>query len=304
LANICVSLVESPSKISGKGTSFHLTIPYKIARQELIQQPKGTPVLTNRNHFEGSCILVAEDNQINQSLLKHLFENWNLQFDMVTNGKEAIEQLQLNPNKYSLVLMDIQMPGMDGYTCTRQIRETLQSGIPIIAMTAHAFAGEREKCVAFGMNDYISKPIREETLHQLITRFTNVPDTEAGKADSSSIIADNGYQFIDLTYMKEVSAGNIEYEKTVTEQFMEAVPEDVAALQKAWQQNDTATLRQVAHNMKTTVSVMGLNELLQPQLDALEYEDLTEDKFKQQLQALSSVLSAAVEEAKLFYASL
>jgi len=287
----------------GKGTRFHITIPYKIAAQEATHHYLEASTLVNINNFDAVCILVAEDNEINQSLIKHLFKSWNLAFDMVSNGKEAIDKLKLNPNKYGLILMDIQMPEMDGYTASEEVRHTLKSSIPIIAMTAHAFAGEREKCLSYGMNEYVSKPIREEQLYNLITRFTIINTTDKRQTNTTLNTYNNTYQYINLQYMKDVSGGNIEYEKTVTAQFIEAIPEDLAALKKAWEQNDMTTLRQLAHNMKTTVSVMGLNEILQPHLDTIEYEKLTEKIFLQQLESITSILNEAIKEADIFYAS-
>ena len=114
--------------------------------------------------------------------MKHLFKNWQLKFDLANNGKEAIDKLQLN--KYDLILMDIQMPEMDGYSATREIRGKLKLTTPIIAMTAHALAGEREKCLSYGMNEYISKPIREEQLHRLISQFTHIKYSPASKKET------------------------------------------------------------------------------------------------------------------------
>ena len=88
-------------------------------------------------------------------------------------AREAIDKLRTK--KYELILMDIQMPEMDGYTATQEIRGNLKLNTPIIAMTAHALAGEREKCLSYGMNEYISKPIREDQLHKLIAQFTHIP---------------------------------------------------------------------------------------------------------------------------------
>src|SRR3979490_2947997 len=102
-------------------------------------------------------ILVVEDNEMNQNLLRHLLKQWKLSFDIVNNGIEALDMLKTR--KYHLVLMDIQMPLMDGYTATQEIRLKLKLDTPIVAMTAHAFAGEREKCLSYGMDEYISKPI-------------------------------------------------------------------------------------------------------------------------------------------------
>ena len=214
-----------------------------------------------------------EDNVINQSLIKHLFKNWKLNYDLAVNGQEALEKLQAQ--KYMLILMDIQMPVMDGYSTTKEIRQTLKLKTPIIAMTAHALAGEREKCLQYGMDDYISKPLRENQLHQLINQYTK------GDFDSTILTSPpdpHHYRFIKLQYMKEISSGNKEYEKLVTEQFIEAIQEELTALETAWNEGDIKKMQHVAHNMKTTVSVMGLYKSLQNYLDALENEEINEAK--------------------------
>ena len=286
----------------GKGTTFRLMIPYKISTQDFGNIASAENNITVESNFENRLILVAEDNEINQSLITHLFKSWDLKFEMVSNGQEAIKKLQLK--KYDLILMDIQMPEMDGYTATQEIRKKLKLDTPIIAMTAHALAGEREKCLSYGMNEYISKPLREEQLHNLIARFTQIEYTDGLHKKTVANHANSAYQFIDLQYMKEVSAGNTEYEKTVTGQFIEAIPGDLAALENAWQQNDINSLRQLAHNLKTTVSVMGLNEVLQLHLDSLEYENLDKEGFMKHFHLVKSICEASAEEAEQFLATL
>jgi signal transduction histidine kinase/CheY-like chemotaxis protein len=286
----------------GKGTSFKLMIPYKISEDKVISNPSVDNSLITESNFENVCVLVAEDNEINQSFIKHLFKAWGLNYDLAHNGVGAIEKLRLK--KYDLVLMDIQMPDMDGYTATQEMRGKLKLNTPIIAMTAHALAGEREKCLSYGMNEYISKPIREEQLHKLIAQFTAVKTpVNLNKKETISISA-NGYKYIDLQYMKEVSRGNKEYEKAVTGQFIEAIPGDLEALEKAWNNSNINDLRQLAHNMKTTISVMGLNEILQPFLDPLEYENLDEESFKNKFISLKLICETSLEEAKQFLATI
>src|SRR3977135_2681156 len=124
----------------------------------------------------------------------------------------------LKAGKYHLVLMDIQMPGMDGYSAAEEIRLKLKLDIPIIAMTAHAFAGEREKCLSYGMNEYIAKPINERELFRFITQFTGTRDAWPGLKKNINNEAPAAYQFINLQYMREISEGDKEYERTVTEQ--------------------------------------------------------------------------------------
>jgi signal transduction histidine kinase/CheY-like chemotaxis protein len=283
-----------------KGTEFRLTIPYKISKAKAISnapRENNSPVQSN---FGGICVLAAEDNEINQSLLKHLFKSWKLNYELASNGREAIEKLR--EKKYDLILMDIQMPERDGYSTTQEIRNVLKLDTPIIAMTAHAMPGEREKCLSYGMNEYIPKPINEEHLLRLISQFTNTTTPEVVQNEAPPN-ADH-YKYINLQYMKEVSLGNVEYEKAVTEQFLENIPAELTMVEKAWQHNHISDLRQRAHNMKTTVSVMGLNEVLQPYLDSLEYENLDEDSFIKKFSSVKLICEAAVEEAKRFAATI
>ena len=294
--------VVTVESVFGKGTTFKIIIPYTISSQEFDKTQFSSRQTFIQSNFKNICVLVAEDNEINQSFIRHLFKTWQLNFDLVINGKQALEMLAVK--KYSLILMDIQMPEMDGYTASQQIRKKLKLDIPIIAMTAHALNGEREKCLSFGMNEYISKPIREELLHQLITQFTQVEPSVISAKQQTQIIDAVNYKFINLQYMKEVSNGNFEYEKTVTEQFIEIIPNDLLALENAWQQHNIKKLKQLAHNMKTSVSVMGLNKVLEPYLHELEYEDLTDNSFNTNFTSLRTVCEASVEEAKHFYNQL
>jgi len=286
--------------LPGEGTTFRLMIPYKKL-SALVPEQDASIADTRQINFDDVSILVVEDNVINQTLLQHLFKNWRLEFDLAKNGKEAIDKLQIK--KYNLILMDIQMPEMDGYSCSLEIRYSLNLNTPIIAMTAHAMTGEREKCLSYGMNDYISKPIKEIELYNLIAAHTHAMN-DIMKEESVKKITPDVYSYIDLQYMKEVSQGNIDYEKTVTEQFIDAIPSDLSTIEKAWHNNEINQLRKIAHNMKTSISVMGLNETLRLCLDALEYNDLTKEQFGNQFFYLQFICNAAMEEAKHFKASL
>jgi hypothetical protein len=151
-------------------------------------------------------------------------------------------------------------------------------------------------------NDYISKPIREAQLHQLITQYTQI--TISDVLHSEPVVLSGDYKYINLQYMKEISGGNMEYEKTVTEQFIEAIPEDLLAIKKAWRNKHISDLRQLAHNMRTTVSVMGLNEVLQPYLDAIEYDELSEKSFSKCFQSIELICTASVDEARQFHKTI
>lgn len=279
------------------GSTFYVTIPYKLAQEPV-------PADETEKHFNSTginaSILVVEDNEINQSLIRHLFNSWQLGYVLAANGKEAIDLLK--HQSFDLILMDIQMPQMDGYTTTQLIRNELHLQTPVIAMTAHAVAGEKEKCIAAGMNDYISKPIREEQLHEIISMYTSVP--EVSKKPAEKNITDDVYKYIKLGYMKEISAGNLEYELAVTEQFLEILPESLTELNNAFSAKDYEQMKKTAHDLKTSVSIMGLTPLLENTLHQIEYTSANDSKLKENIEETILVCNHALEEARSFYASL
>ncbi|MES2387784.1 MAG: ATP-binding protein [Bacteroidota bacterium] len=143
------------------GSSFVFTLPYKKPASRV----KTGPGLSNGKKsggIEGLRVLLAEDNLMNQKLVMRLLKSHSCECQVVENGHKAIEKLLTNP--FDIVLMDIQMPEMDGYEATRIIRQDIKSAIPIIAFSAHAIVSEREKCLSLGMNDYVSKPFNPEEL--------------------------------------------------------------------------------------------------------------------------------------------
>jgi CheY-like chemotaxis protein len=113
-------------------------------------------------------ILVAEDNYINQKLMEKLIQSKGWECKLVGDGSEVVKELK--SSSYDMVLMDISMPDMDGYTATQLIRE-FDKNIPVIGITANAIVGFREKCIDSGMNDYISKPFRKEILFEMINKY-------------------------------------------------------------------------------------------------------------------------------------
>lgn len=264
----------------GLGTVFHLVIPYAVALEQVaLTTTTGSP----DTPVTGAHLLVVDDNAMNRDLMKHLLKSRGLSFTIVSNGQEAIDQLRRN--KYDMVLMDIQMPEMDGYTATRQIRENLGLDIPIIAMTAHAMAGERERCLSHGMNEHLSKPIREQELFRMIALF-------------------KPYQYIKLDYLRQLSQGNAEFDRSMTTQFLSDTASDLETMAAAVAANDILQLNRIAHNMKTNVSIMGLTDRLQPILDALEFVRKGDTSITTHFDNLKRICEAALAEARTFYQSL
>lgn len=165
--------IEIHSKLGG-GSTFTVRIPMRIATEEEAQ-PKRADDQMNNKSLQGKRILLAEDNDLNAEIAIELLSEEGLIIERAENGVICVEMLEKSkPDYYDLILMDIQMPVMDGYTATQKIRkldETLKADIPIIAMTANAFAEDREKALAVGMNEHIAKPIDMNTLIPVLQRY-------------------------------------------------------------------------------------------------------------------------------------
>lgn len=117
--------------------------------------------------MENISILLVEDNKLNQRLMESSLKRFGFTIEVANNGLEAVEMYQSNPGKYDLIIMDIMMPVMDGLEATRQIRifeQKKKFRIPIIALTANTFNADRERCMSYGMDEYIAKPLNMEKL--------------------------------------------------------------------------------------------------------------------------------------------
>jgi PAS domain S-box-containing protein len=156
--------------VEGQGSVFSFQLTYGYTSAEGGVSPVGVAVaLADYNQcLAGKRFLVAEDNEVNQQLVEHVLRRGGGVVQLAGNGEEAIRYLTLGENNYDLIIMDLQMPVMDGYTATQRIRGDLQLEIPIIAMTATALIGEQVRCFEVGMNDYMTKPFEFSDLYRRI----------------------------------------------------------------------------------------------------------------------------------------
>jgi two-component system sensor histidine kinase/response regulator len=196
-------------------------------------------------------ILLAEDNPVNQEVAAAMLRKRGHKVDVVSNGVEAVAAVTRAP--YDLVLMDIQMPEMDGFEATRRIREGAAAHVSIIALTAHALTGERERCLANGMNGYLSKPFRAHDLFAIVESIGE--ESEASTTTESEIPA----PAVDLEAFRRSmrEAGAEEAVDAILELFAQTAPERVAALNAAMESGDAKAIANAAHAFKSPSSAIG-----------------------------------------------
>ncbi len=215
-------------------------------------------------------ILLVEDNLLNIKLVSILFSQNDLILEVAENGMEAIEKLKAR--HYDIILMDIEMPVMNGYEATRVIRQELKNNIPIIAMTAHAQAGEREKCLQIGMNDYLGKPVDEALLLRAIYNLTREFVTAGDEAvtaisDRSSLGAG---KVCNLDYLIQSTRGNTSIMNSIIQVFLEETPVVLSALYDAIEKINYPAISDIAHKLRTSFSILGIT-MLEPVFDEMQY---------------------------------
>ncbi|HEY1034724.1 MAG TPA: ATP-binding protein [Pseudoxanthomonas sp.] len=209
-------------------------------------------------------VLLVEDNPVNLMVAQRLLQVLGVDCDAAGNGQAALEKL--DGGDYDLVLMDCQMPVLDGYAATRRWREIeqergLERRLPIVAMTANAMAGDRQKCLDAGMDDYLAKPVTRAELEQCVTRWKSsnlaVPDTlppAAQMAERSPPVLDGGV----LGELREVLGPEVDRIVTV---YLEDAPRLIAQLERAVASNDPIALRVAAHTLKSSSANVGATTL-------------------------------------------
>jgi CheY-like chemotaxis protein/HPt (histidine-containing phosphotransfer) domain-containing protein len=195
-------------------------------------------------------ILVAEDTPFNQKYIRRLLDSWGCRSSLVNTGRQAIEAL--TRQAFDLVLMDVQMPEMDGLTATTRIREMeRETGrhVPIIAMTAHAMKGDRERCLDAGMDDYVSKPISSTTLLDAIYRVVPAPSAPdaADRHTEPPEAAEGGG---DMAALLDAFNGDAAFFKDVADMFISDYPPMIDAVEQAIREEDGERLSRTAHALK------------------------------------------------------
>lgn len=258
------------------GSTFTFSLPFGLQQPAGEERPPASAPAAvvalplDTDELSGLKVLLAEDNEINQLLIRTVLEGWGLHLDIVANGLEALERFARQ--SYDLILMDMQMPKMNGYEAIQRIRETETpqlAHIPIVALTAHATPGEVEKCLAAGADAYVSKPfdpkLLYQTMYRLISRSTAVSDEHPGMAPS-----------FDMEAVLAIAGDSKDFVAEVLAMYM-TTPVAVAQIQQQAQAGDITGLQQSLPELYDSVLVITaqpLQHILEHMLEALQTQNL------------------------------
>jgi CheY-like chemotaxis protein len=204
-------------------------------------------------------VLLVEDNAVNRRVAQHQLQKLGCHVGIATNGAEAVAAWEAR--EWHLVLMDCQMPVMDGFAATRAIREREPPGrrTPIVALTAHAIQGDREHCLAAGMDDYLTKPFAPAALRDIVERWTAEPadapgadaaPTPAAEATPAAAAMADARPPVDLAALEEMTGGDVDFVRELIDVFVEAGDRELAGLVAALAADDLAAVRRHAHSLK------------------------------------------------------
>lgn len=245
------------SSRKGEGTTITLTIPFELGAESDIPQTKGKVI--DSSILRNKKILLVEDNEMNRLVATTLLENYGVITEEVHNGAEAVQALK--SRYYDLVLMDVQMPVLNGLDATAIIRQEINQFVPIIALTANAIKGEAEKCLKAGMNDYISKPFEEEELINAIARWLGDRPETFNTLQSSAMESKPAAPLYDLKKLENIAQNNRAFVVKMINLFCRQAPGDVTEIEMALRKQDLNTVRSVAHRMKPSIDNMGIESL-------------------------------------------
>ncbi|MCL4481934.1 MAG: ATP-binding protein, partial [Bacteroidetes bacterium] len=236
-----------------EGSTFGFVLSFQKTKAEA---ESDTDVLELDTDVKNIKVLVVEDIALNQLLMRTLLDEFGFGCEVASNGKIAIEKLQ--SNSFDIILMDLQMPEMNGFEATEYIRNTLHSTIPIIALTADVTTADLAKCRSVGMNDYIAKPVDEKVLYHKIIGSVKKPfivDEEKEKGDSTTQII----KYTDLDYLIKRTKSNPILMMEMISLYLEQTPPLISAMKQSWKEKDWNSLYAAVHKIIPSFAIMGIS---------------------------------------------
>lgn len=242
--------IDVISKIE-EGSTFSFILPFEKTNiaAEII-----TEIIELDTNVKNMKILVVEDIPLNQLLMKTLLDDFGFECDITANGRLALEKLR--ENTYDIILMDLQMPEMNGFEATQYIRKTMNSKIPIIALTADVTTVDLAKCKAVGMDDYIAKPVDERLLYSKLVGLVKPKTDEAvlDAIDDTTIL-----KYINLKYLNDRTKSNPRLMEEMILLYLEQTPTLIRSMKKSFEDKDWHLLQASAHKMIPSFVIIGIS---------------------------------------------
>jgi PAS domain S-box-containing protein len=256
------------------GTTITLSLPLKIGTQRILEKKRA--VKSDTSNISNKKILLVEDNELNRLLAYTILTQYGAQVTTAGNGAIAIEQMR--KNNFDIVLMDVQMPVMDGVSATTIIRKEINTQIPIIALTANAIKGKKEQYLEAGMNDYITKPYDEEKMIAVIANWLHKSAKETVQPAPAIIEtiappATPEEPLFDIKKLISIGGNNPDFVTQMLSLFVTDVPQSVQKIKEAYHNNDFKTVKYLAHRVRPSIINMCINSIKE---ETIQIEKLAE----------------------------
>ncbi|NBB20171.1 PAS domain S-box protein [Runella sp. CRIBMP] len=273
----------------GKGTTFTFMLPFQKSDIEAI--PDTFEIQAVSSDLLGCKVLVAEDNIMNQKYISSLLNKWNIEFIIASDGRKAVEQAL--KQRFDIILMDIQMPNMDGYEATINIRNTKNPNqhTPIVALTASAMLDQKNKTILVGMEDFVTKPFAPNQLLGILKRYVKIDVS----GQNPETLGNLSLQ-LDHTRLQEMYGDDKAYAADMFQTFLADVLPNFPVIQDLILQNDWESLNKLAHKLSPTLGMVGLTklELQLSEIETISKENPQEEPLQKLWEGIQSTLDAAV----------
>ncbi|MES2863440.1 MAG: ATP-binding protein [Bacteroidota bacterium] len=275
------------------GSTFSFILDFNKTNAEAILEPEMLELNTDVKDIK---ILVVEDMELNQLLMKTLLDDFGFECEIAANGKIAIEKLK--EKEFDIILMDLQMPEMNGFEATEYIRKKMKSSIPIIALTADVTTVDVAKCKEVGMNDYVSKPVDERLLYSKLIGIMKKPILIIEKKINGNIKTEE-IRFVDMSYLVKLTKSNPKLMAEMITVYLKQTPPLVSTMRKSFSDKDWDLLGATVHKMIPSFAIMGIKpEITEVAMKIQEFArrlELSKDLDKLILQLENVCTQACVE---------
>ena len=239
-----------------EGTTFSFVLSFQKTTETVLEHQGEIKFDPNIKNIK---VLVVEDIALNRLLMNTILDEFGFEHDVASNGKIAIEKLQ--HNTYDIILMDLQMPEMNGFEATEYIRNIMNSKIPIVALTADVTTVDLAKCRSVGMNDYLSKPVDDRLLYSKIVEFVKKPILEKTKKGAENLYNQSeNLKFVDLSNLSRRTKSNPKLMMEMITLYLTQTPSLIAAMKQGLQDKDYSALQSAVHKMVPSFSIMGISK--------------------------------------------